>query len=559
MATTLRRPQAGAQQNQVQPNGSAGNPAAAGKPAEDELNPHRWIILIAVLTGAFLELLDTTSVNVALRQMAGNLGATTDEIGWVATGYILVQRNRPAADGVAGVDVRPQELSHRLDSDFHGGLDLCAGLSDNLGELVFWRIVQGAGGAALLSTAQAALREVFPANQQGMIQALYIVVVVTGPTVGPTFGGWITDNYDWQWIFLGKAPIGFLAAFSFGAICTDSAHVQKSQAPTGLGSVCWRQAWRAAVCSGRRRALRLVRRRLDYPLTVMQWFRWPRFSFWELSPRNKQPVVNLRMLKKPQLSAGCVLLFVGGAGIYGGAFLLPLFVQNILGFSPTSAGLLFLPAGVATIIATVITGRLLNGANPLLKPPILIAIGMAGFSLSQWNLGHITPQSGVPDINQALIIRGAGLGLFLTPVTVASLNGLKGVEIAQGSGLTNLFRQLGGSFGIAIVNTYVTNQTQYHRDNLIGSINSDNLLLQFRQQAAAQNFLGDSYSPTASHAVALGVINASVQAQAVTLAYENAFVLLALAFAVASPALFLFGAAKKSGGGGGVSAADAAH
>ncbi len=555
MATTLTRPASHAQtQQSTQPPGA---PAGGSKPGEDELNPYRWIILIAVLTGAFLELLDTTSVNVALRQMAGNLGATTDEIGWVATGYILSNVIvLPLTAWLSSTFGRKNYLTTSI-LIFTFASIMC-GLSNNLGELVFWRIVQGAGGAALLSTAQAALREVFPANQQGMIQALYIVVVVTGPTVGPTFGGWITDNYDWQWIFLGKAPIGFLAAFLVWRYLTDSAHVQKSRADwigivllaAGLGALQYvleegeRYDWFDDVWITR--------------LTVIAVVSMAAFLFWELSPRNKQPVVNLRILKKPQLSAGCVLLFVGGAGIYGGAFLLPLFVQNILGFSPTSAGLLFLPAGIATIIATVITGRLLNGANPLLKPPILIAIGMLGFSLSQWNLGHITPQSGVPDINQALIIRGAGLGLFLTPVTVASLNGLKGIEIAQGSGLTNLFRQLGGSFGIAIVNTYVTNQTQYHRDNLIGSINSDNLLLQFRQQAAAQNFLGDSYSPTASHAVALGVINASVQAQAVTLAYENAFVLLALAFAVASPALFLFGAAKKSGGGG-VSAADAAH
>ena len=172
-----------------------------------------------------------------------------------------------------------------------------------------------------------------------MIQALYIVVVVTGPTVGPTFGGWITDNYDWQWIFLGKAPIGFLAAFLVWKYLTDSAHVQKSQRADWLGIVL------LAAGLGALQYVLEEGERYDWfddvwitRLTVVTVVSMAAFLFWELSPRNKQPVVNLRILKKPQLSAGCVLLFVGGAGIYGGAFLLPLFVQNILGFSPTIGG-----------------------------------------------------------------------------------------------------------------------------------------------------------------------------------------------------------------------------
>ena len=525
-------------------------------PASAGLNPYRWIILVAVLTGAFLELLDTTSVNVALRQMAGNFGATQDEIGWVATGYILSNVVvLPLTAWLSSVFGRRAYLTGSI-LLFTAASFLC-GASQTLGQLVFWRVLQGVGGAALLSTAQATLREVFPAAQQGMVQALYIVVVVTGPTVGPTFGGWVTDNYSWPWIFYAKAPLGLVAALLVWRFLGDSGPRRAS------GGVDWAGIALLAVGLGSLQYVLEEGERDDWfsdawitRLTVIALVSLVAFVAWELSPANRRPVVSLRVLRHRDLSAGCGLLFVGGAGIYGGTFLLPIFVQSVLGFSPTQTGLLFLPAGAVTIVFTIVVGRLLNGANPLVKPPILIALGMAGFSLSQWQLGHLTTQSGTPDIGVGLLLRGAGLGLLLTPVTVASLTSLKGAEIAQGAGLTNLFRQLGGSFGIAIVNTYVTNQTAFHRADLLASFSAGTASLLARQASVTARLVAHGYSPADAHAAALGVLDHAVQTQATTMAYDNAFVLLAVAFVFASPALFLF---RTTRGKPAASAADAGH
>lgn len=513
--------------------------APANPLAQPALNPYRWIILVAVLTGAFLELLDTTSVNVALRDMAGNLGATPDEIAWVVTGYILSNVVvLPMTAWLSSLFGRRKYLFYSI-ALFTAASIFC-GASQTLGELVFWRIMQGAGGAALLSTAQATLREVFPAEQQGMVQALYIIVVVTGPTMGPTFGGWITDNYAWPWIFFIKAPLGLIAAFLVYRFLTDSPH---SARPAGVD---WTGIGLMAVGLGALQYVLEEGERYDWledttiaTLIAVSAIALTAFVAWELWPSNAHPVVNLRVLRHANLAAGAIMLSVGGFGIYGGTFILPLFAQQILGFSPTTTGLIFLPGGLATIATTLLCGRILNGKKPLLHPAFLIAAGMIGFAASMAILGQMTPQSGETDTQLGLIIRGASLGLLLTPITVASLASLSGAEIAQGAGLTNLFRQLGGSLGIAAINTYVVRMTDVHRSDLVSNIYSGNILSFVRESQAAHRLIAHGYSGVSASTAALEVVDRAVQTQAQTLAYSDAFFLIGATFLLAMPALWL--------------------
>jgi len=513
-------------------------PTAA--PAPSQGDPHRWIILIAVLTGAFLELLDTTSVNVALRQIGGNLGATQDEIGWVATGYILSNVVvLPMTAWLSSVFGRRRYLTWSI-LLFTAASIMC-GASHTLVELVLWRIVQGAGGAALLSTAQATLREVFPIEQQGMVQAFYTVVVVTGPTLGPAFGGWVDDNYSWPWIFYLKSPLGLIAAWLVWKFLKDSAHKQAtskvdwqgiSLLTVGLGSLQYvleegeRYDWLNDTTIARLAALAAV------TLTA--------FVVWELSPRNAQPVVNLRVLRNKDLTAGSILLLIGGFGIYGGTFILPIFAQGILGYTATNTGLMFLPGGLATVAGTLISGRLLNGAKPIMKPLPLIVGGMVTFSISQWLLGHMSGSIEESYIVLALILRGAGLGFVLSPITLAALGGLKGAEIPQGAALTNLARQLGGSFGIAVINTYVVNQTAQHRANLVQYLFSGNSEVAARHGAAAGRLVSYGYDPSTASTAASALVDHTVQTQAQVMGFNDAFLLIGLAFFVATPLALLF-------------------
>lgn len=521
---------------------AATTPAA---PNEQELNPHRWIILVGLVTASLLELLDTTSVNVALRQMAGNFGATYDEIAWVSTGYILSNVIvLPLTAWLSSLFGRKRYLTGSI-IVFTIASVFC-GASNTLGELVFWRIMQGVGGAALLSTAQATLREVFPRDQQGMIQAIFTVTVVVGPTLGPTFGGWVTDNYSWPWIFYLKSPLGIIAAFMVGRFLQDSPYRHKP------GPVDWPGITLLALGLGSMQYVLEEGERYDWfdnawitRLTIFSVVTMVAFVARELWPTNPSPVVNLRVLKNMELTAGTIMLFVGGLAIYGGTFILPLYVQGILGFTATQTGLLFLPAGFVTIVGTMISGRLLNGANPLVKPSVLVALGIIIFAYSQWILGGLTAQSSQDNITFALIVRGISFGFFFTPVTVASLSSLRGMEIAQGAALTNLSRQLGGSLGIALMTTFVTDQETAHRTDLVRSIFNGSQTLLARQGALSHYLVSQGYGPGSAHQAAMGIINQIIEVQATTLAYDDAFRVVAIGLMVCLPGILLFHVPKR--------------
>jgi DHA2 family multidrug resistance protein len=208
-------------------------------------------------------------------------------------------------------------------------------------------------------------------------------------------------------------------------------------------------------------------------------------------------------------------------------------------------------------VGTVICGRLLNGGNPLVKPAVLVPFGMTVFAISQWMLSQMTSISGIADTAAGLIVRGAGLGFLLTPITVASLQSLKGAEIAQGAGLTNLARQLGGSFGIAPINTYVTNQTAFHRPTLVANIFPGNIVLRSRFAGLTNRFVSDGYNLTDVHASAIATEDRALQAQALTLSYADAFLLIAGVFVIATPLAFLF--FKKTSNGIVAAPVDAGH
>ena len=314
--------------------------------AADLLNLRfRWIILIGLITASIMEVLDTTIINVALPQMAGNLNATTDEIAWVSTGYIL-----------SNVVVLP--MTAWLSQRFGRKNYLCfsillfiiasffCGTSTTLIQLVAWRIVQGAGGAALLSTAQATLRQVFPKEQQATVQTLFILGIVVAPTVGPTLGGVITDNYHWSWVFFINLPIGIAALSLVYFFLHDSQAKNPAGSidfmgiillTAGLGSLQYvleegeRNDWFQSVAIQR--------------LTILAAVSLVSMVLWELSPRNKHPIVDFRVLKNRSFSAGLVLFLAMGFGLYGGIFIFPLFTQRVLGFSPTATGLFSFPAG----------------------------------------------------------------------------------------------------------------------------------------------------------------------------------------------------------------------
>ncbi|HVX39796.1 MAG TPA: DHA2 family efflux MFS transporter permease subunit [Gemmatimonadaceae bacterium] len=513
---------------------------AAQQSYTEDVEQYRWIILAGLITAAVMEVLDTTIINVALPQMAGNLGATMQEIAWVSTGYILSNVVvLPMTAFFTATFGRKNYLTASII------LFVCAsfmcGTSHSLGELVLWRVVQGAGGAALLSTAQATIRQIFPREQQGMVQAIFILGIIVAPTLGPTLGGWITDNYNWNWCFFINVPIGIVSAFLVSGFLHDPPHQARRSGPVdwlGIGLLIVGLASLQYVLEqGREKDW--FSDPLIVRLSIISAICLSTMLWWEMSKRNTHPIVNFRVLHNRDL-AGSIFLFIAlGFGLYGGTFLFPLFTQNLLHFTPTETGLTLMPGGIATACIAMVCGKLLNGARPMVDARLLIYIGLATFVVSMWQLGHLTTAAGEVDARWPLIVRGIALGFLFTPINNVAYANLEPHEAQQASGLINLSRQLGGSFGIAIMTTYLDHQISFHRSELVAHTVPANPLLVQRTQAVTAGLMAHGYTAYQAQQGAIAVLDRTVMGQAMMLAYNDTWLLILKTFIVVAPAILV--------------------
>jgi len=496
---------------------------------------NKWIITITVILASMIELIDTSIVNVALPQMMGNLGATLDQIAWVVTGYV-----------VANVIVIPMTgwfasvFGRR--NYFIGSMILFTvasffcGHATNLWELVIFRFIQGAGGGAMLSTSQAILVETFPKEELGLANALFGLGVVVGPTVGPTLGGWITDNYSWPWIFYVNLPIGIVAVLMASAFIPDAREARQ------ITSVDWAGIGLLVTGIG---ALQIVLERGEAEdwfaaqyimvLSVVAVVALAAFIFWEL--RVEHPVVDLRVLKDRSLAVGTLFTFIMGFGLYASVFIFPVFAQNLLGFDAMQTGLILLPGSLATAVMMPIVGRLLQKGAP---PQLLNALGFLSFFAFTWMLSHSTLDSSRHDFFWPLILRGVGLGLLFVPLTTMALSNLKGKDVASGAGLTNMMRQLGGSFGIALVTTYIQVRSWSHRSTLLSHVSIYDVPVRERIAAMTQGFVAKGASFFEAQRQAYAALEGGVVQQSMLLTYMDAFRMVGIFFLCCIPLLLLF-------------------
>ncbi|HYV99187.1 MAG TPA: DHA2 family efflux MFS transporter permease subunit, partial [Gemmatimonadaceae bacterium] len=464
-------------------------PQAALAPQDQATYRYRWLILVGLITAAVMEVLDTTIVNVALPQMAGNLGATFQEISWVSTGYILSNVVvLPMTAFLTSTFGRRNYLVASI-AVFIVASFLC-GTSGSLRSLVIWRVVQGAGGAALLSTAQATIRQIFKREEQGLVQAIFLLGIIVAPTLGPTLGGVITDRYTWNWCFFINVPIGIISALLVGTLLHDPPGMRR-RVPIdwfGIGLLFVGLGCLQYVLEEGRRS-DWFSDKIIVRFTVISALCLLTMLVWELSPRNAHPVVDLRVLKNRQLSGSLALFIALGFGLYGGIFIFPLFTQTLLGFSPTETGLTLMPGGVATACTAILCGRMLSGARPLVDARILIYIGIVLFIVSMWTLGHLTTAAGESDARWALVVRGAALGFLFTPINQIAYGSIEPRIAQQAAGLINLARQLGGSFGIAVLATFMDHRIAIHRSDLVSGITFNAPAFLERQHAAVSALL----------------------------------------------------------------------
>ncbi|HKV08702.1 MAG TPA: DHA2 family efflux MFS transporter permease subunit, partial [Thermoanaerobaculia bacterium] len=502
---------------------------------------NKWIITITVILASMIELIDTSIVNVALPQMMGNLGATLDQIAWVVTGYV-----------VANVIVIPMTswfatvFGRR--NYFVGSLVLFTiasffcGHATTLWEMVLFRFLQGAGGGAMLSTSQAILVETFPPEELGLANALFGLGVVVGPTVGPTLGGWITDSYSWRWIFYVNLPIGVVAvlmAMAFIPAPKETRVIKKVDwagiglLVAGIGSL--------QIVLERGEAEDWFSARYIIVLTAVALSGIAAFIWRELTTAN--PVVDLRVLKDRSLAVGTLFTFIMGFGLYASVFIFPVFAQNLLGFTAMQTGLILLPGSIATGIMMPVVGRLLQKGVP---PQLMNAAGFFCFFLFTWLLSHSTLASGRHNFFWPLILRGVGLGLLFVPLTTMALSNLKGKDIAQGAGLTNMMRQLGGSFGIALVATFIQHRSWTHRVNLLSNLSIYDPAVRERLAATTGGLMSRGSDFYDAQRQAYAALEGSVVRQTFLLTYMDAFRVVGVFFLCCIPLLLLF--KRKRGG-----------
>jgi DHA2 family multidrug resistance protein len=467
------------------------------------------LITVTVMLGVIMAVIDSTIVNVAINTIGGNLGASVDEVSWVATGYIL-----------ANVVVMPLNgwltayLGRKRFYAFSLALftiaSLLCGTATSITQLVIYRVLQGIGGGALQPTAQAILFETYPPEKRGSAMAIFGLGAMVGPAVGPTLGGYLVDNASWQLIFLINVPIGILAVMMTMAFIPNPKFIERSKAGldwVGLGLLT------AGLAS-----LQYVLERGEHD----DWYSSSTITIltivaiggigvfiWKML-RDRHPLVNLRVFRHSSYTIGNVLGIISGFGLFGTALIIPLFFQTILGFTAFDTGMALLPGAVSTAVSMVIVGRILHRIDVRAS----IAAGFLVFALSSWMLGGLNTNAGYWDVFWPRLIQGLGLGLLFVPLTTVSLGDIPISEMAGATGVYTLVRQIGGSFGIAILTTLLVHQS-----------------------AIAWNVLASGVTQT--HGYPISMLTAMVGQQASMIAYNYLFRLTAIVFALATP-LVLF-------------------
>jgi DHA2 family multidrug resistance protein len=503
------------------------------------------------MLATLMEVLDTSIVNVAMPDMMGNMGATLSEIGWVSTGYI-----------VANVIVLP--LTGWL-SDFFGRkryltysiilftvASFGCGISRTLPEIVLWRILQGAGGAAFLSTSQATLIEVYPPAKRGLAQAIFGIGVIMAPTLGPTLGGIITDRYSWPWIFFINLPIGVLAGVLTMLYVPNSAAAGKKRAADFLGIIL------LAIGLGCLQTVLEQGESNDWfsdnfivLLTIFAISGLAAFVWWQLHPKNASPAVNLRILANRNLAMGAMYAFILGFALYGVVFVVPQFLQNVQRHTAEQTGWILMPGGIASAFTMPIVGQLSNRVDRR----YIIGAGMIIFLGSMYQFqSRLTLTMPEQAMYWPLVLRGAGIGLQFVPLSLLALGTLQPRQVAEGAGIYNLFRQLGGSFGIALLATLVDRRMQFHDARLSESISLYNPATQERLNQIQTGMAAHGMTPDAAQKAAYQVINKLVQGQAAVLTYIDVFHTIAYVGFAGLVMLFFFKRVKAAPGG-----ASAAH
>lgn len=503
---------------------------------------NKWLITLTVMIPAFMEIVDTSIANVALPHMQGTMNAGTEEITWVLTSYLISNAIvMPMTGWLARMFGRKRFLISCVIL-FTFSSFLC-GAAPNLAALVFFRIVQGAAGGALIPMSQAIMMESFPPEEGGMAMAIFGIGAMFGPVVGPTLGGWITDNISWRWIFYINIPVGIIAVLMTKFFVFDPAYLKRAKIRIDY--------WGLALLTLGIGSLQVV---LDkgqqddwfnssfiVTFSIIAIVALALFIYVEL--KHDHPIVNLRLFKDTSFSAGNFIMFMVGFCLYGSVVMLPLFLQTLMGYSATLAGLVMAPGGIASVIVLPIVGAYIQKRDG--KVIILAGLLLGAFSLFQ--MRGFTLEASYWDFVWPRVMLGAALGMIFPPLSRATLASIPRIEMGNATGIFNLLRNIGGSVGIAISATMLARLAQFYQANLTGHVHLFNPVVQSRFEQLQEAAISRGADGVTAQGISLEIIMRMVEQQAGMLAFNYIFWIIGLSFLAIIPLLFLMRKPRLSG------------
>ena len=504
---------------------------------------NKWLVTVSVTFGTLMGAIDASIVNVAIPHLRGAVGATVEEITWVSTGFALAQVLVMPLTAFLGRLFGQKNVYLACLVLFVVGSALC-GMARTLPTLVAFRAVQGFGAGALQPTEQAILRQTFPPEEQGMAMAVFAMAVMIGPALGPTLGGFIVDNYSWPWIFYINVPVGIVACFMVTTFVQEPEDIRIANQKAAVEQrkhMDWAGIAFLSVglCA------------LQYALEEGQrddWFHSPLISgcftvsafalalfvVRELSAQ--VPAVDVRLFKEPVFMSGTVIGGIMFAMLFSLTFLLPVFMQEVLGFTATQSGLALMPRTLVMMLITPLIGKIYNKVSPRL----VVGIGIILFAISAYQMSHYTLETSSAGIVSALLIQGAGFACLFVPLTTVAISNIPRNKLADATGSNSLVRQIGGSVGVAIFATLQGRSVIAARHGLVAHLNPGNTQVIDRLASLQQVFRGRGGLDAATARSGAGaLLNFVVERQATVLSFEKMFLLAGITFLLVMPLLGL--------------------
>jgi len=494
------------------------------------VNP--WVVTVSVMLATFMEVLDTTVVNVSIPHIAGNLASTNEEGTWVVTSYLVSNAIILPISGWLANHFGRKRLLLACVAGFTL-TSLCCGMATSLAQLIVFRVLQGLTGGGLQPLAQAILLETFPKERHGHAMAAFGIGILLAPILGPTLGGWITDNYDWRWIFYLNLPVGILSLFLMNRYVFDPQYVKRGDGRVDL----WGIGFLALGIGSLQVFLDTGQRKDWFSSDYIRIFAGLCvFGLVALVVREvmtDHPVVDLRVLKDRSYSAGVFLISLLGFVLYASLVLLPLYLQTLMGYPAYNSGLALSPRGIGALLFTPLAGHLTTKTDPRR----LLLVGFIIGSVTMFQLSGLNLYAGFWDIFWAQILQGVALSFLFIPLMSLAMSHISPQKMGNATSIFNLMRNIGGSVGIAIMTTFLARRTQMHQNHLVANVTAGNPKTLQMLYGMHANFIAHGTDAVTASRKSLAAMYGLVQQHAAMLAFVEAFWLMGVVFLLMIPFL----------------------